>query len=137
MNLRHVVGFVFVADQRAIEGVDHDHRRRGFAELVADGGDQLLMVGDQIERLPDQIERDVLFAAIAEMLAAPCLDAVAESAAAFERAVDDDALPHRRPRYSRPSAMCTTRSKVQKLLPHFGGPHTTAKPVRGKIPLTR
>jgi hypothetical protein len=65
---RHVLVAALRSDERAVERVDDDqHRRAVVADLLAHGGDERFVVGDEIEPIGDQMKRrggDVMLTAI-------------------------------------------------------------------------
>src|SRR2546421_3135498 len=95
-ELRHVLGIIFVARERAVESVDHDGSGFTAAELFADRPDQFAVISDQIERHVEQIERHGL-AMVREMPTTPRFDARRKTVPAFEREINHRSLLHLAP----------------------------------------
>src|SRR5262245_13032889 len=92
---RHVFGLVLAAVEAAIERVDDDNCGH-LAYLRLDVVDQRLMIGDEIDRHVDQIERDGSIV-IDKMALPPGFLAGGKSRSTFKRKIDDRALLHLAP----------------------------------------
>lgn len=81
---------VFVAGERAGEGIDDDQRRR-VGELRFDVGDQGGAILDQVDAASEKLERHRADMVLEEF-AAPKIGAAVEAGAAFQRDIEDKSL---------------------------------------------
>ena len=94
-----------------------------------------LPVGGERERVGDEEERRVFV--FLELGEPERLAPLAEGARAFEADIDDGTLPHAMAAIVPAERDVHQEVEDEKLLPHFGGPQKTARPLRGSTPLTQ